>query len=179
MGISSIGPSTAFVSNMTATRLQEIDIKSTPAQVDIKTGLGKLDIQMREPEMDINWERVLDSIGLQGAESFMKSISSGYLADYSKQVQRTISEGKQIAKSAADRNDKIFSQIVTNRYMEEHAVETSIGLMPEAGPEISVKTYLPAIQYEAVTPEFNVQLPTLKVTLKPAGSTSSMIDQRV
>lgn len=160
--------------------LQEMNISRTLSDVNVKYHAAEMSITTRNPDMDINWRPVWDSIGLENPLNNVKSRMARETGQSFETIGQIARDGDQVARSVTSREKNVFGRLGTEKFHRERQVETRLVLMPDSMPEFSVTIYKPEINIEPRRPEVNPNDIRPKVSLKPIqNSPSAFIDQRI
>lgn len=108
---------------------------------------AQLDIQLRNPEMDANWEAVWEELGLLPPSSFAKELKSEATQQAAENLVSRVQEGDRLGNIAKNKQ-LTFGDIAFERYMRRGVKDVQLFALPRLGVSIDVTIYPPEITIE-------------------------------
>lgn len=115
---------------------------------------AEMTIHTRSADIEMDWRRVWDSMGLENPLSFMRSFNQRSRQDSEEAVAQKARDGDRIARSVQKKEDNVFGNLALEKYKRDREPQFKLVAMPSTGPDITITTYKPEIHIEP-------QLPTL------------------
>ncbi|ALS26088.1 hypothetical protein IJ21_06560 [Paenibacillus sp. 32O-W] len=148
--------------------------------VTVRYYAADMTIKTRNPDIEVDWRPVWDSIGLENPLSEMR----GRMARESSQAAETIAQiardGDQVARSVTTGERNVFGRLASEKFQRERIVQTELTLMPDTMPIFHVTVYKPEIHIEPRMPEAVPSDRQTRVNLQPLQSNpGASIDMRV
>jgi hypothetical protein len=143
----------------------EMDIHQEQSRVNAEYHPAELTIHTKNPDIQIDWRPVLDSLDLKTPTGFLKERAIKTTQQFYDDIAQTARDGDRRANIASGEKN-VEGKIAQERYMRSIQVETNVGLMPERGPIMKVTTYPPEIHVETKRPTVHPNDIRPKVTFK-------------
>jgi hypothetical protein len=129
----------------------EMDIHQEQSRANAQYHPADLSIRTKQPDMQIDWRPVLDSLGLKTPTAVAKELASHAMQQSIEDIGQIARNGDRMA-NIASREKNVDGKIADETYFRSIQVETNVGLMPDRRPNITITTYSPEIHVTVNTP---------------------------
>jgi hypothetical protein len=113
---------------------------------------AELYIHLKAAEIEMDWRKVWDSMGLENPMSFMRSRNAAIRQEAVEAIGQKVRDGDRIAQSVKNKEQNVFGNIALEKHLRERTPVTQLVAMPSTGPNIEITTYRPDIQIIAHSP---------------------------
>ncbi|MBW7474993.1 hypothetical protein K0T92_09570 [Paenibacillus oenotherae] len=160
--------------------LQDMHIARVQPDVNARYNAAEMSITTRNPDIEVDWQPVWDSIGLENLMSYMRNTWAREVGQSFETIAQIARDGDQVARSVTSGEDNVFGRLGVDKFHRNREVETRLVLMPDTMPKFSVTIYKPDIRIEPQKPNVDPIESRPSVSLKPLQNTPSVfIDQRI
>lgn len=142
-----------------------MDIHQEQSSINVQYQPAELTIQRKDPDIQVDWRPVLDSLGLKTPTGFLREREMRTTQQFYENVAQTARDGDRMENIASGEKN-VDGKIAHGKYMRSLQVETNVGLMPERGPIFQVSIYPPDIHVEPKRPTVQINDIRPKFTFK-------------
>lgn len=109
---------------------------------------AEMSIQTHSPEISINMQPVWDSMDLKNPLTYQVERMNKVVQQLSAKTEQMVRDGDRIKDSLVTKEKNAFGNIGLEKMKRLKQYQLQYMLTPSSGPQISVQTYEPEIQFE-------------------------------